>query len=146
VIPSFVTFTIDREVLCFPDTTGVVFTATVDPNDEREWSGTSGDLQQTTAQALTVRCNTTEFVNGRRLKGRMFIGPLSSDGIAADAQVNSTLVSVTPDRLDGLISGLGGRMCVWHRPTVAAPSSGSYGDITSFVANTVPGTLRSRKR
>lgn len=142
---SGVVFTIEASVVYFDASDGVLVGATTDPNGDRTMVGTGagGSLSRATCYAVNTR--TDDFVNGRRLRGRMFLGPIHTGVINLDGQIGQATANAVGDAFDGCISGLGARLAVWHRPTEAAPTSGSYGDVTSVQCNTVPGTLRSRK-
>jgi len=139
------TFTIDPTVVYFDDSDGVIIGATTDPNSSRTWEGESTGGTIDRSACYTVNTRTSEYVNGRRLVGRIFVGPISNEVILSDGQIDADTALAVEGFMDGMISGLGGRLAVWHRPTIALPDSGAYGDVVSFKCNTVPGTLRSRK-
>lgn len=105
-------------------------------------TGTSGSTSR--AAQFCVRLNTSKFINGRRLQGRFFFGPMGGGLLSSTGQVTSTLSDNFSDAFSGLISGTGPRMAVWHRPKAGFPTSGDYGDVISVTASPTPGTLRSR--
>lgn len=150
IIPSEITISIDPDVPYFDASDGVLLGVTTDPGTPRSYSGTSSLLNGSRAVQLVCRHRTDAFVNGRRLQGRTFIGPISGDAIDNDGQIENAWRNETLDSWSGLISGLGGRLAVWHRPTFSgfppvSNNDGSYADVTSVTANATPGTLRSRK-
>lgn len=144
-IPDSITLTIEPDVAFFDDSDGVIDGVTVDPAGARVVDGLTTGALLSRATQLVVRTRTNEYVNGRRLQGRIFLGPIGNNALSADGQVLAAIVTDAPTNWSGLISGLGGRLCVWHRPTPAAPTSGTYGDVVSIGINSTPGTLRSRK-
>jgi hypothetical protein len=144
-LPTTITWTIDPQVVYFDASDGVLLGSTADPGAPRAWTGDGSGTTESRATQLCMRFNTGAYVNGRELQGRMFLGPVSNEALGSDGQITSTLVANTPGYMSGLISGLGGRLAVWHRPTTPTGTDGSYADVTSITMNATPGTLRSRK-
>lgn len=145
IIPSTITISIDPDVPYFQHTDGVILGVTTDEGYPRSYSGTSSLNNGPRDTALCIRYRTEEFVNGRRLQGRTFLGPISSDAIGNDGQIETGWITDTPDFFTALYTGIGARLAVWHRPTNEPPSNGAYGDVTSVTCNATPGTMRSRK-
>ncbi len=145
IMPAGLTCTVSPDVSYFNDDDGVILGVTSYTGSTLSFTGSSSLLNTTRAMQLTVRHKTDQFVGGRRLQGRTFVGPITGDAIGNDGQVESGWIDDTPTIWSGAISGIGGRLAVWHRPTEAAPSSGAYGDVVTVLANATPGTLRSRK-
>lgn len=80
--------------------------------------------------------STGGIVNGRRLRGRTFIVPLSR----ACYDVDGTLVAEAYTALDTLAAAIqaAGPLAVWHRPTNAPPTNGnSYGVVAHKVRDKV---------
>lgn len=96
------------------------------------------------ATMALVQFGTNDFLNGRRLKGRMFMGPLAGASLGTDGLITSALREAVPDWFEAITSGTGPRLCVWHRPTDLAPSSGSWGDVTTVAVRQTPSYLSSR--
>jgi hypothetical protein len=140
-----VEFTILPQVDCFSDSDGVIFASTTDPTSGRVVVGEAEGRTLDRAACVTTRFRTEEYVNGRRLQGRAFIGPVGVSAFNTLGQIDAGVQTDVEDALAGLITGLGGRLAVWHRPTTPSGTDGSYGDVTSIQANQMPGTLRSRK-
>lgn len=138
-------WTIEDDVAIFQDSTGEIEDILTMPDGPYTGTGSGADAKTSRATQVCMALLSDQFLNGRRLQGRFFWGPVTGSALDTAGNVNSTVRSVWPPLFDGLISGTGARLAVWHRPTPAAPSSGSYGDVVSIRANTVPGTLRSRK-
>lgn len=108
-------------------------------------TGTGSGMALDRSACVNVALRTNDFINGRRLIGRSFIGPISNNGFTSAGQIDSGVVATFSGMFDGLTSGLGARLCVWHRPTSPTAADGAYGDVVTVVARSVPGTLRSRK-
>lgn len=91
---------------------------------------------------MLVNWLTNAIVGGRFLRGKTFIvpGPVSS----TDGTPNSANVSTLQAAASVLASDLGG-LRVWHRPTVAAPSSGSSAEVLSVNVPDKFVVLRSRR-
>jgi hypothetical protein len=145
IMPSSVTWAIEPDVPYFDDSDGVLLGVTTDPEAPRTFIGDSENWFLARDTCLCVRTRTEGFVSGRRLQGRIFIGPISADAFDTEGQIAAAIVGAVPGYFSGLISGLGGRLAVWHRPPVGNPTGGSYQDVTSITCNSVPGTIRGRK-
>lgn len=143
--PDGVILTIQPEVVYFESEDGILLGSTTDPGGARTWAGTGNGVSLSRAECLNVNLATADYVNGRRLQGRIFIGPVATDVFDGAGQISQTIVDDMPDLMSGLISGLGGRLAVWHRPTNDPPTNGAYGDVTTVTCRRTPGTLRSRK-
>lgn len=140
-----VTFTIESDVAYFDDSDGVIIGSTLDPVDRDPGVGSGSGTQTSRATQIVCATRTAEYVNGRRLQGRFFLGPAAANGIGGDGQITTGAKDDIADNFAGLITGLGGRLAVWHRPTNDPPTNGTYGDVTSLTVRGTPGTLRSRK-
>lgn len=140
-----VTFTIEPDVAYFDATDGVIVGSTLDPVSRTPAVGSGSGVQLSRATQIVCALKTAEYVNGRRLQGRFFLGPAAINGIGTDGQIGAGAQADIEDNFSGLITGLGARLAVWHRPTPGSPTSGSYGDVTYLTVRSTPGTLRSRK-
>lgn len=138
-------WTIESQVVYFDDSDGVLLGSTTDPGGARTWDGADSAKQVDRSLCATLRLRTDDYVAGRRLQGRIFIGPIGASTIGTDGQVGLGAAATIASEFSGLISGLGGRLAVWHRPTTPSGTDGAYGDVTSLICNSTPGTLRSRK-
>lgn len=108
-------------------------------------TGAGTGLALDRSACFNVAFRTNDFVNGRRLIGRSFVGPISNNGFTSSGQIDSGVVSTVSSAFDGLISGLGARLAVYHRPAPGQTTGGTYGDVVTVTCRSVPGTLRSRK-
>lgn len=145
-----VTFTIEQEVTCFDDSDGVLTAVTVDPTGDRTIVGFGSGFGISRATAICTRLFTAEIVNGRRLQGRVFIGPAAASALDGDGQITSAARAAIDGGFYAAYTGLGGILAVWHRPTFSGTppvnnNDGAYGDVTGVSSNEIPGTLRSRK-
>jgi hypothetical protein len=86
---------------------------------------------------------TAAIVNGRRLRGRTFLAPLIANGFDSSGTISSSYLAVLSPAVSTLAAS--GKMVVWHRPTVAAPSSGSSSLVTSGTVPDQVTALRSRR-
>jgi hypothetical protein len=115
------------------------------PSDAPDASGsiaTAGDISRGT-QAL-FQFGTDKIVNGRRLKGRMFFGPLQAAALNNSGDITAGALVTWPDFWTSLISGLGVRLAAYHRPTSPGANDGDWGDVTNVRVRTKPTHLRSR--
>lgn len=93
------------------------------------------------------RLTTNSFINGKRLRGRTYAGPLSSaftDSVAPEggllAAVQNGLIAVnTPAGGPGLV--------VWHRPTKVGSSysGGAIAGVVNTSVSPIFGILKSRR-
>jgi len=103
----------------------------------------TGTSASPTATMLGLRLATGAVVNGRLLKGRWFIGPLSSgtnNGGVPLAAALTNLLSGTSGMLTGTT---GAYPCVWHRPKLGV--GGAAYQVTGYSADTRFWYLRSRR-
>lgn len=108
--------------------------------------GTSGSRNIDRAAMVTTALQTDQYVDGRRLAGRVFLGPIGGDSIRADGLITEAKLAAIPAAFSTMIGELGVRLAVFHRPSADPGGDGYYGDVNTVVARSVPGTLRSRKR
>lgn len=96
-----------------------------------------------------VRWTTTTIVAGRRLRGRIFIVPMTTNVW----ETNGTMTTATRDLLQTsastLISAFEGQLVVWARPFAGTPGNpsraGSHGIVTGAQVPDMAVTLRSRR-
>lgn len=97
------------------------------------------------ATMLLLKYATAAIINGRRLQGRSFIGPVSTsvntggNPTAASSTALSTAAAL-------LTSGAtASALVVWHRPTELVPAGGVVSPVTAFGTATEFAVLRSRR-
>lgn len=140
-----VTFEVLPEVTYFDDEDGVLAGVTIDPTGVRTIVSTGSGFGSSRATAMCLRLFTGTIVNGRRLQGRIFIGPAAASALDSNGQIASGVIPGIESGASGLFTGLGGILCVWHRPVGDPPAGGTYGDVMGVSCNQTPGTIRSRK-
>lgn len=139
-----VTINIDPQVDVIDDTTGTLQTSAV-ITPPATVTGTSSNSQTSRAQMVLARLKTDAVVNGRRLQGRLFIGPIGGSGVDYNGTITSTLGNAVSSAFSGLLDVAGGRIVVWHRPTSPGASDGTSGFVQSVGYKPVPAQLRSRR-
>lgn len=140
-----VTWSIGPTVQFFSAETGVIFDEVTASFSNPVITGTDDSVYIDRSACVNVAFRTNDFINGRRLIGRSFVGPIGGACFGADGQIHATALSAFSGMFDALLSGLGPRLCVWHRPTSVQAADGAYGDVATVTGRSVPGTLRSRK-
>jgi len=142
LLPTSVTITIDSSGDLIDEATGGL---------AGTWSGTSAATVTGTTSALyagasgaVLDLRTSTIVGKRRLQGKMFIVPLTtdcyqSDGTLATSQLGTLRTAATA--LQGSTSGAD--LVVWHRPTPG--HSGSKAAVTSITVPDLAAVLRSRR-
>lgn len=110
--------------------------------------GTGGALPGPAFVCAVGRLTTNSFINGRRLRGRTYAGPLSAaftDSLAPEggltAAVQNGLIAVNT-------SGGGPGLVVWHRPVKvgnAPPTGGAVAGVINTSVSTQFGVLKSRR-
>ena len=106
--------------------------------------GTATISKVPTASSAVVALITDQWLNGRRLQGRYFIGPLNAEAIDETGQMLDSARADMEDSLYASITGLGGRLAVYHRPT-RGQANGSYGDVVTVACRKRVGVLTSRR-
>lgn len=94
------------------------------------------------------RMTTNSFINGKRLRGRVYVGPLHPNYTDSVAPEGGLLAAVQNGLIALTTTGGGPGSVVWHRPTRVgggAPSGGAIAGITNTSASPVFGVLKSRR-
>jgi hypothetical protein len=108
-------------------------------------TATSSATQVSRATMALARLNTDAVVDGRRLRGRIFLGPVSASAISADGSLAPAMVTAIAGMYSGLLDVVSGRIVVWHRPSSRGATDGDSGFVQSVSAKPVPAVLRSRR-
>jgi hypothetical protein len=85
------------------------------------------------------------FSSGRRLRGGVYIGPLGGDTANNTGGFGVLEKNVFEGAFASLISGLGPRIAVYHRPAQGNPGGGFYADVVQSRLKMKPAILRSRR-
>lgn len=143
---SDATFTVSPTIELFESTTGYlvdVLTATT-PHAGIVGTGATATLSRGTC--FCVAYLTDVFQEGKRLKGRSFMGPIVANQFTSGGQIHATPIAAIPDFYTALTSGVGPRLAVYHRPSSHGATDGYYGDVTAVVLRSRPSHLRTRVR
>lgn len=108
-------------------------------------SSTGASGQESRATQAVVRFKGDRWVRGRRIQGRMFLGPLNSAIMASDGTIADENLPSIPDAFEAMISGLGTRLAVYSRPNPGLARAGDYADVTSVSCSKTPGILSKRR-
>lgn len=140
-MPSSVSITVPDSGDVIEDTTGELVNV---------WSSTGGGTFTGTnvgnvaaGVGACITWLTGGIINGKRLRGRTFIVPLSNNSYGTDGTLEPSMLA----NLETLASGLqaSGPLAVWHRPTSAGASDGnSYGVVSHRIRDKVA-ILTSRR-
>lgn len=107
-------------------------------------NGFGGGQATSPAIAGNFRLNTSTFLAGRRLRGRIFISPLPTSGVETDGTATEAMKSTANGAGTALIAGDPGDLwVVWHRPKLGV--GGTAGPITSVSMADKLAVLTSRR-
>lgn len=105
--------------------------------------GTSGGAYAAPAGAH-INWRTGDVINGRRVRGRTFLVPLSGAAYDSDGTIAATALTDLRTNLATLVTALvGSDFGIWHRPVGGA--NGSLHDLVSADIPDKTATLRSRR-
>jgi hypothetical protein len=99
------------------------------------WSAPSG---------ACITWSTNTFILGRRLKGRLFLVPLSAACFANDGTLDSAFLSSVVASITTYINGQSVPV-VWHRPTLPNSSDGLMSPVITGQMKDKVSVLRSRR-
>jgi hypothetical protein len=139
--PSPLTWTIPPGGDTLDDATGAI---------NGVWSGAGAGIVSATVGSpwaagtgAWAAWRTGTIVGRRRLIGRTFLCPLLVNAYDSTGTIGSANLAVLSPAVSALATA--GKLVIWHRPTVASPSSGSS---SLIISGTVPDqvtSLRSRR-
>lgn len=119
-IPDTVKITVPNSGDTIDDTTGALLGS---------WNGTSGFFVQCTGDGhhaapagYMIKWETGAIHNGRRVRGRTFIVPCSSNIYDADGTLIPAFLTGKQTALDTFVASMGTTLKVWQRPRAATPS------------------------
>jgi hypothetical protein len=113
------------------------------PSDPINGAGASGAISR--GQAVCLAYYTDNYTNGKRLRGRSFLGPVAPGIFASTGLINQAVLSEIEDEWTAMSSGLGPRLAVYHRPSNDTSADGYYGDVVTVIGRQRPSNLRSRQ-
>jgi hypothetical protein len=98
------------------------------------------------ATMMLARLNTDKVIEGRRLRGRIYLGPVANSAMSSDGSISAAARTAISTAFNGLVGAVGeGRLVVWHRPSGEGASDGDYGEVQTVSAKPLPAVLRSRR-
>jgi hypothetical protein len=99
-----------------------------------------------------LQFHTDAIVDGRRVRGGPFLGPLGTNALTSNGHVSASFDDAVRTAFDGLMNALpvtAARLAVFQRPREAAPGVtarvGSFGHVQSVSLKQAPAVLRSRR-
>lgn len=142
-LPLGISYQVQQEVRTYDEQNGMQIgdasiTAPADPV-----VGTDNGRQLSRATMMKLRFTTGVFVNGRRIRGGNYFGPLGYTALDTEGQLASAAKSTLTNAFSGLLTVPNAALVVWHRPVDGA--GGATGVVTSVTVGTKPATLRSRR-
>ena len=95
------------------------------------------------AGGAAVTWHTDGIANGRKVRGRTFLVPLTGDAYEADGTIRPTILTPLQTAVDTLVTNAGGDLLVWHRPV--GGFGGSAHPVISGRVTDRAAVLRSRR-
>jgi hypothetical protein len=143
-LPSTVSILVDPTVDVVNEATGDLEDfMTVAPDTARIGSGAG---TYAGPAGICVNWGTNGIRNGRRIRGRTFMVPITSAAMQSDGTIaTASLTALRAATTNFLAIGPTGVHGVWSRPTVAEPSGGQWSSTQSFTINDKIAVLRSRR-
>lgn len=106
-------------------------------------TGTGASVSRGSQVCMNLK--TDQFVNGRRLAGRIFLGPVAQGQIGGDGAINVGSRDLFEGAMAAMTSGLGPRLAVFSRPKPNSTEPGYYGDVVAVSCKVTPANLSSRR-
>lgn len=104
----------------------------------------SGGVSYSAASGAVVNWNTQSYINGRRVRGRTFIVPLSTSAYDGAGDLTTSAINGLRNAAQALVEAPGPvPMVVWSRPKGGA--AGSIHNVTSASVPDLAAILRSRR-
>lgn len=142
VLPSSVTITTQGTADILDEETGNI-TEQIDFDPPSTVDG-QGSAAYSAASGAVVNWNTGAYRNGRRVRGRTFIVPCSSDAYDSNGDLTTSALTAIREGAGYLTSGSSTMpFVVWARPT--SSSSGSAEPVSSSTVPDMGAVLRSRR-
>lgn len=141
-IPGGVSVTIRPTADNVDETTGAIV-GQVDFVAPSASNGT-GTTSYSAASGAVVNWNTTAYRNGRRVRGRTFLVPLSTEAYDANGDLATTALNALRPAATALVDNPGpAPLMVWSRPGASGP--GEAHPVTSATVPDFGAILRSRR-
>lgn len=139
-----VSMRLDPEFALIESTTGKIQDVVIATEGLNAWTATGADTAVPRGACMNIKFMGDRYVNGRRLNGRMYLGPLAGDQFDASGQIKASTIPYVEEYFSGLLGGIGARLAVYHRPTTSGVADGSYADVAEVKVQQRPSYLRSR--
>lgn len=107
-------------------------------------SAGSGTGVYSGASGVLVDWLTATYRNGRRVRGRTYIVPVTSTAYDSNGSIATGVLNAVTSAATTLLAALDGSMVVWSRPTAAHPTGGSS-VITGATVPDLAVVMRSRR-
>lgn len=136
---------VGRECAILEHSTGKIVNvqAVAQPKADIVSTGIGGG--ESPATMALARFVTDRWLNGRRLKGRSFLGPINASALDANGRMKQVLASTIEDSYTSMTSGVGVRLAVYSRPSPANSMVGNYADVVTVAVDQKAAILRSRR-
>jgi predicted aconitase with swiveling domain len=102
------------------DTTGTLIGAWDNATPEVTIGGSGGDPYAAPIGGM-VTWTTGSILDGRRVKGRSFVVPMSADAYVASGEINDVHLTVMQDAANAFVASEDTSLVIWHRPRAARP-------------------------
>lgn len=134
------------EVSLIEATTGQLVGAVVASSTPNAAGPGGGDGDVSRASQGIMSLQTSNYIAGRRIQGRLFLGPLGRQAFDSDGTLTTSLIGSANSAFGALLSGgsSDGQLVVWHRPKPGV-SAGASCAVTAVAMREKPGVLRSRR-
>lgn len=139
------TWTVSPDVDIIEVETGYLVDQFTLPDTPPTGTGGNTGTAVSRAQQFCVNLGTDIFFEGKRLRGRTFLGPVGNDVVTANSTVGSSDRTAIEGAFTAMTSGLGSRLAVYHRANPSTNTGGYYGDVVSVRLKDVLGSLSSRR-
>lgn len=138
--PAFLNIQVNSPVDVIDSETGLL-TASFGITPPSAVVGSAGALSGPQASMLCINYLTDTIINGHRVRGRTFVGPLKAGGDADGTPTSAQLVQM--DEFGDDLEVTPNHQVIWHRPVNGA--GGAAADVTAHVTADRFAVLTSRR-
>lgn len=136
---------IDNYVTLFDSASGENTGVVVGTTTRATISGPGAAQSEAFATMFLAQFQTGEWINGRQLRGRAFLGPVAGNSVTDQGLVNDGTRTAIAAAWTALLSGVGARLAVYQRPGPNNAGVGAYADVQRVTCAAKPAILRSRR-
>lgn len=148
LMPDEIVLTVSPVVDMYDRTSGTLMGTTSAPTAPLSVTGTSG-LSYQMAAGAKVNLNTANIIDGRRVRGSIFLVPASSAMYTATGVISSTsrtTVNNAGNAMRAALATAGLDLFVWSRPTSPGPSTdGAISAVSGIETSEKGAILRGRR-